>query len=114
MPDDPKPRPDAQKGGTYTRAKDFRVVYTNSFRLRIAQGEVAIAFGYQSELANDKSILTDEVEVVMAPLGIKFMVEALGQAVKEMEKQFGPIELPEELKERLAEVTTKPRSDPPG
>jgi len=54
-------------------------------------------------MPNSQPLITDEVEVIMTPIALKFLSEALKANVAVIEKQIGEIALPKELAEQLAQ-----------
>jgi hypothetical protein len=103
MADSPNPtisKPPARFG----RAKDFRVVYSNTFRFRVSNTEVAIALGYQTAIPDDQILIQDEVEVVFSPTHLKFLSIAMSDAVAALEKEIGTVQLPPELLEAIAKA----------
>jgi hypothetical protein len=108
MADDPKPTEAVQKPmARFTRTKDFRVTYANTFRIRLSAYDIGIAFGYQTEIPNDQAILQDEVEVVLTPLIMKVLRLALEDTVEAIEKAIGVIQLPQEVVEAVAAAKAK-------
>jgi hypothetical protein len=117
MADDPKPTPiPAKPLARIGRSKDFRVVYTNSFRFRASHADVAVCFSYQTELPGDQTILQDEVEVVLVPSTLKLLQMAINDNVEAIEKVLGTITLPPEVLEQLAaakaETLAKAQAEP--
>jgi hypothetical protein len=91
---DPKPEAteEAEKPVRLVRAPNFRAAYANTFRVRLGNNDVGIAFGYQTEIPN-QTVIQDEVEVVLTPAVFKFLSLALTGAVQNIEKVFGEIKL---------------------
>ena len=89
------------------RSKDFRVVFSNTFRFRVGQADIGIAFGYQSEIpgpgGQEQTILTDEVEVVLTPMMLKLFQLAISDNIETLETVLGkPIEIPQSILDGLA------------
>jgi hypothetical protein len=105
---DNEPAPE-KKPVRYIRSREFRNVYTNSFRMRATANDVGVNFGYQSELPNDETVLQDEVEIIMTPLTVKFLTLVLQSIVDDIEKQAGQkIEIPAEMLEQFKERQKTP------
>jgi hypothetical protein len=103
MADDLKPA--TSKPIRFVRAKDFRVAYSNTFRFRISPGDIAIAFGYQTEIP-DQGIIQDEVEVVLTPATLKVLKLAMDDTLEAVEKAIGSIQLPPEIMEQITAAKT--------
>jgi hypothetical protein len=100
------PKPPIRVG----RAKDFRVVYTNTFRVRLSSADLSITFGYQTEIptpTGDQALIQDEVEVVFNPLSLKLFQMAMVDAVEGLEKSIGPINIPQEILDAVAAAKLK-------
>jgi hypothetical protein len=93
MPEDTK---DAPKAARLLRAPNFKNAYSNTFRIRIGDNDISIAFGYQTEVL-DQVILQDEVEVVLTPRTFKVLALAIGPILEDIEKQMGTIAVPQEI-----------------
>jgi Protein of unknown function (DUF3467) len=88
------------------RAKDFRVAFSNTFRFRLSNTDVGLAFGYQTEIPGPQSgssqaLIQDEVEIVMTPFTLKLLQKAISDNIEILEKQIGTIQLPQELVDAL-------------
>jgi len=98
------------------RSKDFRVVFSNTFRFRVGQADIGIAFGYQSEIpgpgGQEQTILTDEVEVVLTPMMLKLFQLAISDNIETLETVLGkPIEIPQSILDGLAEQRAKAKAE---
>jgi hypothetical protein len=94
--------PPATKTSRLIRSKDFRVIFTNNFRIRASTSDIGIAFSYTTELPGDQTIVQDEVELVFTPIMLKVLRLALDDNIEHIEKIIGPIQLPAEFLEAVA------------
>ena len=98
--DDPKAEQSQEKPARLLRAPNFRVAYSNTFRIRLGNQDVGIAFGYHTEIPN-QTIVQDEVEVVLTPQVFKILSLALPEVLGNLEKVCGEIAVPSETLEML-------------
>lgn len=111
MADDPKPAETAKavQNVRLMRSKDFRVSFSNTFRIRTNGYDVGVTFGYQTEIpsgpvdaAQSQVVIIDEVEVVMTPVALKLFHLALSHNLEAIEAATGKqIELPQAMLDSL-------------
>jgi hypothetical protein len=117
MADNPKPEVAAKPARPVRllRSKDFRAIFSNTFRIRNNGYDVGVAFGYQSEIPSgpvldnqSQAIITDEVEVVLTPAALKLFYIALSQNIEAIEAVTGkPIELPQAMLDQMVAQKSK-------
>src|ERR1700730_10762841 len=83
------------------RAKEYRTIYTNTFRVRIGDNDVGLIIGYQTQAPNDQMLVQDEAEIVVTPRQLKFMAQMFGRVVEDIESVIGEVVLPEQMKEDI-------------
>ncbi|MGH6841963.1 MAG: DUF3467 domain-containing protein [Methylocella sp.] len=76
------------------RAQDFRTLFANQSRMRIAPGEVVVTFCITDDVPNVGPILTDLVGVAMTPTHAKIMATIITDTLKLYEETFGAIPPP--------------------
>jgi hypothetical protein len=87
LPSEPKP-------GTLTRAPDFRTLFANQSRMRVAPGEVVMTFVIADDFPNVGTILTELVGIALAPTHAKALAFILTETLKLYEETYGAIPQP--------------------
>lgn len=78
------------------RSKDFRVIYSNAFRMRVGENDIGMVIGYATNLpTEERPVVQDEAEIVVTPRQLKYMSRMIERAVQDIEAVFGEIALPE-------------------
>ena len=86
-----------QAGRTVIQSKNFRLLFANTFRLRIGDNDTAITFGAETDGPAGTLQVVDEVQVLITPRIIKLLHFLLGSTIAELEKVTGPIPLPQQI-----------------
>src|SRR5947208_967866 len=98
MNNNPSRSPPAEpKPGTLTRAPDFRTLFANQSRVRVAPGEVVMTFAIADELPNGGTILTELVGIALTPTHAKTLANILTETLKLYEETYGAIPPPSSI-----------------
>jgi hypothetical protein len=99
-----KPAEQQQVTVFVVQSKDYRTIYSNSFRLRMGDNDIGMSFSYQTQrpaegdqnliMTRLEPVVQDEAEVIVTPRQLKYMSEVLKRAVIDFENRFGEIVLP--------------------
>ena len=103
LPSEPKP-------GTLTRAPDFRTLFANQSKIRVAPGEVVVTFAIADDVSNVGTILTELVGIALTPTHAKNMAFMLTETLKLYEETFGAILPPSTTPmdpKKIAEIVKK-------
>jgi Protein of unknown function (DUF3467) len=106
MADDPNAAAPKPQLPALMRSKDFRTAFANTFRFRASPADIGLTFGYATQLPSptgERSIVQDEVEVVITPSTLKVLKIAIDDHLEALEKIIGTIQLPQEVVDALAE-----------
>jgi hypothetical protein len=105
-----EPKPNPVVPTQMIRNKDFRNVFSNSFRVRAAPTEIAITFGYATAVPagnGERQILQDEVEVILTPATLKLLKMGIDDNLEAVEKVIGTIQISQDVLDALAEQKAK-------
>jgi Protein of unknown function (DUF3467) len=80
--------------GGFTRTPDFRTLFANQSRMRVAPGEVVITFAIADVVPNVGTILTELVGIVLTPTHAKTLAVILTDTLKLYEETYGAIPPP--------------------
>jgi hypothetical protein len=83
--------PSGPKPGTLTRAPDFRTLFANQSRIRVAPGEVVMTFAIADDVHNFGTILTELVGIALTPTHAKTLAFILTETLKLYEETYGAI-----------------------
>jgi hypothetical protein len=92
-----------------SRSKDYRTIYSNTFRVLMGGSEISIVFGYQTEIPGiEGNVIIDEVGLVVTPTTLKVLHLAIQDYVEVIEHISGrAIEVPKPTLDALAETKAK-------
>jgi len=76
------------------QSKDFRYVFANAFRVRIADNDITLTLGMHE--GGDPENMFEEVAVVMTPKTLKIILNNLRLGLEALESQIGEIVVPAE------------------
>lgn len=78
------------------RSREFRVIYSNAFRMRVGDNDIGMVIGYATNLpTEERPVVQDEAEIVVTPRQLKYMSRMIARAVHDIEAVIGEIALPE-------------------
>jgi Protein of unknown function (DUF3467) len=80
--------------GGFARTPDFRTLFANQSRMRVAPGEVVMTFAIVDDVPNVGTILTELVGVAMTPTHAKTLAFILTETLKLYEETYGTIPQP--------------------
>jgi hypothetical protein len=89
---------------TFTRAADYKTIYSNVFRTRVGNGDITIVFSratHVPSLAVQGNIIEEQVEIVMSWQQLKMLQEGLRAPVDGIDKEVGEITLPTVFKKNI-------------
>jgi hypothetical protein len=99
-------------------SKDHRFIYTNAFRIKISDNDIAITVSNQHAFGDEdigQLTYSDEATLMMTPRSLKVLSIVLQNTIADFEKNFGEIKLPEgkeeQLTQSLSEAQRFPASD---
>jgi hypothetical protein len=87
------------------RSPDFRTIYTNNVRFSITPFDFSFILNEITENERGEIYSDQKARITMTPLQAKIFAFVLTQNVKNFEKQFGDIHVPENLF-KLVEIPT--------
>jgi hypothetical protein len=82
-------------------SRDFRSVYANIFRLRLGDNDGAVTFMMETDDGDGVLYNQEQVQVVMTPRGMKTLHLILANALEQLEKIAGPIQIAPGLVENI-------------
>lgn len=96
------------------RSQEYRIIYANTFALRVNDVEAALTFGIDGG-AGPNSILA-EASVYMTPRSLKILSHTLNHVIQNFENKNGPISVPvgklERIEKNIQEQSNRPRNTP--
>lgn len=95
MSDEDAPKAFDPSAVDWIRAPEFRVVHTNFFRYRVAQGEAYLTFSTLVDgPPNQRSAVADQVSLAMAWPQLKLVTRSLNEIINAIEQEIGEIVQP--------------------
>jgi hypothetical protein len=91
----------AAAGLTFTRASDYKAIFSDFNRLRVGNGSVTITFSKQNHapsLQAAANIIEEQAEVTMSWIQFKMMVLNFTSVLSAIETEIGPIPIPKVVK----------------
>lgn len=95
-----------------SQSKNYRVIFSNSFRLRMGESDMGLTFGYQTQRPAEgnhsmgtvkaEPVLIDEAEIAVTAVQLKYMSEVIRRGIAEFEARFGEIVLPAPMTAQFA------------
>ena len=96
---------------TTVRANDYKIIFVNAFRMRASQNDVALTMAIDMENEQGEPIIKEEIRAMITPRSAKVLMLLLQAVVADIEKKFGPIELPPGKAEEIAKSKIEKRID---
>jgi hypothetical protein len=101
------------RGRRVLRSKDYHEVFANAWRIRLGDNDCSVIFCLESTDESGKSVIIDQVQVVMTPKSLKILNILLSAGIASLEKILGTIPVPKEMEERLKSGFVLHKETPP-
>jgi hypothetical protein len=92
-----------------SRSKEYRTIYSNTFRAKMGSTEIGVVFGYQTEIPGvGDNVIIDEAEIVMTTTTLKVLYLALRDFVEVIENAAGqPLVVSQGIVDALTQTKQK-------
>jgi hypothetical protein len=97
-----------------TKAKDFRIIFSNSFSFQFSGHDLILKFGIACDPANPEKGMEEQVGVALTPVGMKALGVSLMQIVQHQEKSSNaPIPVAPQVMEAFEKALKTPQQNVP-